>query len=265
MVTVTKISDRVYVLKDRFDCCADLVIGSKGALLFDTGCGIDDMREAVLGITQLPLIVIASHGHFDHIGGSRFFDEVFLSDRDRCVIDGYNEELLNKWIVEMGCDEKSIPVNFGCDGWKQISPLTASRILLGNIEGEIVPLPGHSLGSVGVLFRELRLLLGGDALEPVMCLMFQNHGDRAIHMETLKKVMGLEFDNFLTSHSDKLFSKSIIPRMIRCIENCDGKRFHQYRYPKPPYSEGWIYVDSIEDEPVGVIISDEENRKRLGE
>lgn len=265
MVTTTKISDRVYVLKDRFDCCADLVIGSKGALLFDTGSGADNMREAAGGLTELPLIVVASHGHFDHVGGSRFFDEVYLSDKDRCIIDGYDEELLNKWISEMNPDEKSVPIDFGCNGWKHIRPLTASRILLGDIEGEIIPLPGHSLGSVGVLFPELDILLGGDALEPVMCLMFQNHGDRAMHMETLKKVMGLEFDRFLTSHSDKLFSKSVIPRMIRCIENCEDKRFHRYKYPKPPYTEGWIYVDSVEDEPVGVVISDEENRKRLGE
>ena len=235
MVTVKKISDRVFVLKDSFDCCASLVIGSKGALLFDTGCGVDDMREAATGLTQLPFIVVASHGHFDHIGGSRFFDEVYMSDKDMCIIDGR----------------------------EHIRPLTASRILLGDIEGEIIPLPGHSKGSVGVLFPELRLLLGGDALEPVMSLIFRNHGDRFEQRDTLTKVMDLEFDSFLTSHSDKLFSKSIIPGMIRCIDNCEDKRFHQYRYPKPPYSEGWIYVDSVEDEPVGLIISDEENDKRL--
>ena len=87
MVTVSKISDRVFILTDGFGCGADLVIGSKGALLYDTGCGAEDMSEAVRSITNLPLTVIASHGHFDHIGGSRFFDKVYMSLKDRCILE----------------------------------------------------------------------------------------------------------------------------------------------------------------------------------
>ncbi len=278
MVKITQVRKEVFVLTDRFGCGADLVVGSEGALLYDTGCGVDNMAEAVRSITDLPLTVIASHGHFDHIGGSRFFDRVYLSDRDRCITGEYNDELLNQWLLDLKKikastepdSEKSAPgepedFGFTCNDWKQLVPLEAKEIPLGDITGQIIELPGHSLGSVGVLFPELRLLLGSDALEPIMCLMFKNHGDRYLQYETLKKVSGLEFDEYLTSHSEKLFSRDYILKMMECIETCGKKRFVEYEYPRPPYSEGYMYVFSLEDEPVGMIISKEENQRRLEE
>ncbi len=263
MITVKKIVDRVLMLIDRFGSGAVLVIGSEAALLFDTGCGVDDMNKTVSDITSLPLTVIASHGHFDHIGGSRFFDRVYLSPKDRCILDCYDEELLNKWLCEMNA-EVSGRIEFGCGGWDKIVPLSISKVPMGDITGEIIPVPGHSLGSVGVFFPELKLFLGGDALEPVMCMMFQNHGDRKMQYDSLKTVSELDFDHFITSHSDVLFQKSMISRMMECIERCDNGRFIEYDYPRPPYSRGYFHIGSMEDEPVGIIISEEENRIRLG-
>lgn len=52
-----------------------LIVGRKKALLFDTGLGIGDMYQEVRKITQLPIIVINSHHHFDHIGGNYQFKE----------------------------------------------------------------------------------------------------------------------------------------------------------------------------------------------
>ncbi len=272
MITTKKLTDRIYILKDRFDCCANLVLGSERALLYDTGCGADNMKEAVRKITALPLIVVASHGHFDHTGGSSVFDAVYLSKKDKVIIDEYDEALLNKWLKELkDLDKKAaetddVPeVSFNGEGWKNIKYITEKEISLGDITGEIVELPGHSLGSVGVFFPELKVLLSGDALEPVMCLMFPNHGDRSMLMETIEKVLKLDFDCYITSHRDDVFNKDLLLRMKSCINNCFDKRFFYYEYPKPPYSKGWFYVDSMDDEPVGIIISDEEYKKRSGE
>ena len=69
MVTFTKITEQVYVLTDRAGCCGNLVIGKERALLFDLGIGADDFGAAARTLTDLPLTVILSHGHIDHIGG----------------------------------------------------------------------------------------------------------------------------------------------------------------------------------------------------
>jgi hypothetical protein len=73
----------------------------------------------------------------------------------------------------------------------------------------------------------------------------------------------LKVDYYLPSHSDKLFSKDLITTMIECIEKCEKKTFFEYDYPRPPYSKGFMRVYSLKDEPVGIIISEEENQRRI--
>ncbi len=58
--------------------------------------GVDDMYTAVRSITELPHLVINSHGHFDHIGGDAQFDIVFLSALDFPILQSYKREQLNR-------------------------------------------------------------------------------------------------------------------------------------------------------------------------
>src|SRR5207302_1375673 len=45
-----------------------LVLGEKRALLFDTGMGISDLRKVTNELTRLPIVVLNSHTHDDHVG-----------------------------------------------------------------------------------------------------------------------------------------------------------------------------------------------------
>ena len=66
------------------DCCF-LILGKEKALLWDTGIGIDHLRPLVEKITDLPVTVLISHDHFDHIGGNAEFDEVWCYDIDTAI------------------------------------------------------------------------------------------------------------------------------------------------------------------------------------
>src|SRR5271169_3626248 len=46
-----------------------LIVGEKRALLFDTGMGISDVKKVVTELTKLPIVVLNSHTHDDHVGG----------------------------------------------------------------------------------------------------------------------------------------------------------------------------------------------------
>jgi glyoxylase-like metal-dependent hydrolase (beta-lactamase superfamily II) len=50
-----------------------LILGRKRALLFDTGMGIGNIEAEVGRLTGLPIIVVNSHFHYDHIGGNHLF------------------------------------------------------------------------------------------------------------------------------------------------------------------------------------------------
>jgi len=251
MIKTKKLSQQFYLLHDEADCFASLILGEKRALLFDTACGVDDLKQAVEAITSLPLLVIASHGHFDHIGGSGQFDTVYLSEKDWNLLESYEEEQIRQWVKEMSPGREPL---FCWKEWKTIRKLDFTHFDLGNLEGEIVELPGHTEGSIGVYLPKWKVLLSGDALTPVMCLFFQNHGTKETQLRTLCSVQQMDLEYYLTSHSEKKMPKSLISRMIRCIEHSEGKRHYAYAYPKPPYSKGWFYLDSLEEEAVGIIV-----------
>ena len=59
-----------------------LILGKKMALLFDTGMGISDIRKVTGELTQLPIVVLNSHTHNDHVGGNWEFDTVYGMDTD---------------------------------------------------------------------------------------------------------------------------------------------------------------------------------------
>lgn len=265
MIEVTHPFENVYVLRDRAGCCANLVTGREKALLFDTGSGTGDMGCAVRKITGLPLVVINSHGHFDHIGGNHQFDTVYMHPDDFIILKSYTPELLERWKRELAGrwekegagqqKEHHYPPVHGLfhEGRDNIKALDFDKLDLGGLECRIIPLPGHSRGSVGIWLPKLRLLLSGDALTPVMCLIFQNHMPSEVQYKTLKYVQAMDFDWYLTSHHSRCFSKALISRLIRCIENSTKGKWHAYRYPYPPYAEGKIYLDSLEEEPVALI------------
>ena len=49
-----------------------LLNGSERSLLIDTGLGISNIYSEVLKLTDKPITAVATHIHWDHIGGHRF-------------------------------------------------------------------------------------------------------------------------------------------------------------------------------------------------
>ena len=54
-----------------------LLNGSDRSLLLDTGLGICDIREAVCRLTSLPVTAVATHIHWDHVGGHQYFPNFY--------------------------------------------------------------------------------------------------------------------------------------------------------------------------------------------
>ena len=97
MINCTRVMNRVWVLRDRAGCCANLVVGEREALLFDTCSGLDDLAAAVRQVTRLPLRVVNSHGHYDHIGGNAQFGAAHLHPADMNLLRFYAPEVLDRW------------------------------------------------------------------------------------------------------------------------------------------------------------------------
>lgn len=68
------------------------LVGQEKALLIDTGYGFTDVPAAIRAITDLPLMVVNTHGHIDHMHGNHLYPEVYLSIKDEDVFVLHNDK-----------------------------------------------------------------------------------------------------------------------------------------------------------------------------
>ena len=76
---VYQLSENTYAIYEPFqwqEAISYLLIGSEQALLVDTLQGIGDLKAVVNQLTDLPVIVINTHSHFDHISCNYQFETV---------------------------------------------------------------------------------------------------------------------------------------------------------------------------------------------
>ena len=59
-----------------------LLIGSERAALIDTGLGIDNMRRMTDQLTDLPVVVLTTHVHADHIGSHGQYGEIYVHEAE---------------------------------------------------------------------------------------------------------------------------------------------------------------------------------------
>ena len=137
---------------------AYLVCGRERAVLIDTLNGTENLAHIVRTVTDLPIVVVNTHGHLDHIGGNHFFSEAFLHRADLPIYQehlGYLKALLQATVAAV------VPTGEEC----QIRFLEPGAVLdLGGVALEVVAIPGHTPGSIALLDRAARLLYTGDAI-----------------------------------------------------------------------------------------------------
>ncbi len=65
-----------------------LLCGSRCAVLIDTGLGVSNIKKVVDRLTALPVSVLTTHVHWDHIGGHKYFDAFAVHEAEREWITG---------------------------------------------------------------------------------------------------------------------------------------------------------------------------------
>ena len=76
--TISQIDDSTFALTEDGhweDVHSYLFVGDERAALIDTGTGIADISSVVRTIVDVPVLVVTTHVHWDHIGGHGLFDQ----------------------------------------------------------------------------------------------------------------------------------------------------------------------------------------------
>ena len=152
-----------------------LILGSDRAVLLDTGMGIANLQAEVERLADLPVIVVASHGHYDHIGDNHRYAEVWAFDSDSDVArieQGKTREACVEY-MDSGL-YLELPPDFDPATY-EIRPSRVTRRLqhlevidLGERSLTVHHTPGHTEGSICLLDSRDNLLFTGDTFYPGM-------------------------------------------------------------------------------------------------
>ncbi|WP_411681825.1 MBL fold metallo-hydrolase [Clostridium thailandense] len=177
--TTNKIREGFYSIELGF-VRSFLIEGDKEALLIDTGIGDINLKKYVEEITKLPVTVIFTHADGDHVGAAGQFERRFMHP---CEFDYYKSK-----------NEKTVPMESVWEG---------DIIDLGSYRFEVILLPGHTPGSIALLEKEKRFLIGGDSIQIGSIFMFGNGRNFDSYRASMKKLQGRlkEFDTVYASHN----------------------------------------------------------------
>ncbi len=201
MAEVIKINEDTYRIEDG-DVRFYLICGTERAALIDTGMTVPNAKEIAEGLTELPIILINTHGDPDHISGNGAFDEFYMSPAEE---ENYRA--------------------FGGQG--TIIPIKEGDVIdLGNRPLKIIDIPGHTPGSIAVLDESNRVLIGGDSVQDGVIFMFGPMRDIAQYIDSLKHLADFEgkYDEIYPMHgSFPVYPYIIKDLMAGAKEIMDGK------------------------------------------
>ena len=153
-IKVKQLNRHIYLLDDNGEATGYLVTGTKKAAVIDTMNGLEDVHKLVRTITDLPLILINTHGHCDHIFGNIYFDEAYINSVDIPIA---MEQTSHKEFAEI-CSKTGLSL----PPFKPVSD--KDTIDLGGLTLDVISLPGHTAGGICLLLNEDRILFTGDSI-----------------------------------------------------------------------------------------------------
>lgn len=162
-----------------------LILGSKRAVLFDAGSGLRDIVPVVRSLTTLPVTVIVSHLHFDHVGAVGRLDRTALIDDPSLRARVRDSRLKLRRYEFMGFADRLPNPTFRVDEWWRPD----STVDLGGRWLRVLATPGHTPTSVSLYDKERRWLFAGDFIYPGDLYAFLPGASRSAYLATTRRLL----------------------------------------------------------------------------
>ena len=236
---VTEFAPKTWCISEFKLVNAFLVEGEEKAALIDTGCGIGNIAGIVRELTDKPLVIIITHGHFDHDGGVKQFPgvPVYLHRADgdlmhqtvvmlKKMMNSDDTNMMRKFYItsrapircpELDVNEllKLVPSEPQDPIYDYIPMEGGMEFDLGGRVLKVIHTPGHSAGEVSILDETSRTLFSGDTANVGIILMRQPNNGTALIEEcnrTMGKLWDMEasYDRLGVGHDEITISKQIV-------------------------------------------------------
>jgi hydroxyacylglutathione hydrolase len=164
-----------------------LIIGQTRAVLFDSGSGTRDIKGVVAALTKLPIMVIVSHLHFDHLGGIGPFGHVAMIDLPETRADVSGAFFKPSRYEYMGFFDGRVAPSFRVGEWL----MPGAIIDLGGRALRVLLAPGHTPSSVALFDAANRRLFIGDFIYPTTLYAFLPGASLSAYQATAKMLVGM--------------------------------------------------------------------------
>lgn len=234
--TIVKIDESTYIISEYLhweETHCYLLIGSERALLIDTGLGICNIHEQMRKLTDKPVTAVATHIHWDHIGGHRHFQDFYTHKAELTWLQG-GFPLPVQAVKNMVADRCELPENFDISEY-EIFQGEPSRVLedgdtidLGGRMIRILHTPGHSPGHICFWEAERGYLFSGDLVYKGTLFANYPSTDPQSYLISLEKIAVLPAKRIFPGHHSLDIHPEIVIRMRDAFRalNVEGKLHH---------------------------------------
>ena len=167
-------------------------------MLVDSGMGIVDMRQQITLLADKRCIAVASHTHFDHIGGHHEFSERLVHRDEAGIITSPDRaNTLADLYVTDEIFTRLPPAPYTSVEY-QVRSAPATRLLdegdvidLGNRCFEVIHTPGHSPGGIMLWEASTATLFSGDTVYDGELIDDAYHSNVDDYLATMKRILDI--------------------------------------------------------------------------
>ena len=203
-----------------------LILGNDKALLFDTGMGINNIQAVVAGLTRLPVSVLNSHTHNDHVGDNWRFDDVYAMDTGftRANARGSKEDAQAELAPDELCG--ALPAGFDAKAYA-VKPFhithwlhDGDKIEPGGRTLKVIGTPGHTPDEIALLDEKNGLLFTGDSFYLGPIYLYRPETDLDAYVASMQKLAALTpgLQVLLPSHNTPVADPGYLSKVVVAIQ-----------------------------------------------
>lgn len=234
--TVDQIDKETYIISEYRhweETHCYLLNGSECSLLIDTGLGICNIYDEVIKLTDRRVTAVATHIHWDHIGGHKDFSDFFAHEDELNWLNG-KFPLSIEQIKDMVVDRCDLPQGYNVDNYEFFQGMP-TRVLKDNdvidIGGrtlKVLHTPGHSPGHMCFYEQERGYLFTGDLVYKDTLFAYYPSTDPEAYLKSIERVAALPVKRVFPAHHNLDIQPEILNRMQHAFQQLkiEGKLHH---------------------------------------
>lgn len=248
---VYQLNENTYAIYEPYqwqEAISYLLIGTEKAMLVDTLQGIGDLKSVVDQLTNLPVIVINTHSHFDHVSGNYQFENIYGVNLAFALNNAKgHDHSVNAEYMTADTFWKNVPKDFSVDTYEN-KPYKVTQYLndgeiidIGGRLIEVAFIPGHSPDSIILIDKKNRMMMTGDSFYPASLYLYFDTSSFHDYVNSVQTMLNYQsdVDFLLPGHNEtmqpsgylaKLRAATLAIQDDRTPSTIDEEGIHTYQF-----------------------------------